>query len=310
MSDLPRNVVINEEGPREGFQSAARVFPVGDHLRLIHSLALTGLKEIQCTSFVHPKRVPQMADAEALAAALVRRPGVRYTGLWLNTRGFERALNSGLDLRPTVATSVSNTFALRNNGCDAAGLTQQQTRMLECYRTHGVALEAAYIFTAFGCHYEGRISPRQAVDAAASLLNVCADAGMMPDRVYFCDTVGVAYPTQVEKVVGYAREHWPELTIGLHLHDTRGLGLANAYAALKLGVAHFDASCGGLGGCPFAGTATAPGNICTEDLALMCEEMGVQTGLDLAALCNSAHLAESILGQPLPGRLMRSGFKG
>lgn len=308
MSDLPRTVVIHEEGPREGFQSAHRVFPVADKLRLIHALAATGLREIQCTSFVNPKQVPQMADAQELAAAIERQPGVRYTGLWLNERGFERALASGIDLNPIIVASASNTFAVKNNGCDAAELTRRQARMMEAYLACGIVPRAAYIFTSFGCHYEGAIAPRQAVDAAAGLMAVCNDYGVKPEVICFCDTVGVANPAQVEAVIGMARSRWPEQSMALHLHDTRGMALANAHAALKLGVAQFDASCGGLGGCPFAGTPDAPGNVCTEDLAFMCEEMGISTGLDLEALCECARLAESILGQRLPGRLMRSGF--
>lgn len=309
MSDLPRSVVIHEEGPREGFQSANRAFPVADKLRLIHALAVTGIREIQCTSFVNPKQVPQMADAEELAVAIDRQPGVKYSGLWLNERGFERALASGIDLNPIIVASASNTFALKNNGCDAGELTRRQARMIQAYLDRGIGLRAAYIFTAFGCHYEGTIAPRHAIDAAGSLMAVCDSYGVKPEVICFCDTVGVANPAQVEAVIGMARSRWPEKTMALHLHDTRGMALANAHAALKLGVAQFDASCGGLGGCPFAGTPDAPGNVCTEDLAFMCEEMGISTGLNLEALCECAHLAESILSQRLPGRLMRSGIR-
>ena len=309
MSDLPRSVVIHEEGPREGFQSEPSLFPTAEKLRLVHALAATGLHDIQCTSFVNPARVPQMADAAELAAGLVRQPGVRYTGLWLNQQGFVRALRSGLDLRTSVITSASDTFAVQNNGCGAAELTRRQAPMVDAYREQGLDVEAAYVFTAFGCHYEGRISPAQAVARAAELLSLCAGQGVKPRLLYFCDTVGVAHPAQVEAVVGEARSRWPDQELALHLHDTRGLGLANALAGLKLGVAHFDGSCGGLGGCPFAGTPRAPGNVCTEDLAFMCEEMGIDTGIDLAALCDCAELAQEILGHPLPGRLMRSGYR-
>ncbi|RYZ02318.1 MAG: hydroxymethylglutaryl-CoA lyase, partial [Comamonadaceae bacterium] len=138
MSDLPRTVTIHEEGPREGFQSAPGIYPVADKLRLIDALAATGLHEIQCTSFVNPGRVPQMADAEQLAAGLQRRPGVRYTGLWLNERGFDRAVASGLDISALVITSASSTFALKNNGCDAAELTRRQADMVAAYRAQGI----------------------------------------------------------------------------------------------------------------------------------------------------------------------------
>jgi hydroxymethylglutaryl-CoA lyase len=309
MSDLPGSVTIHEEGPREGFQSEARVFPTAEKLRLIHALAATGLHDIQCTSFVNPKRVPQMADAHELATGIERRAGVRYTGLWLNEQGFARASQSGLASRTSVITSASSTFARQNNGCTAEELTRRQGRMVEAYREAGLGVEAAYVFTAFGCHYEGKVDIAQALQSAADLLEVCAEHGETPALVYFCDTVGVANPAQVERLIGKARSRWPTQSFALHLHDTRGMGLANALAGLKLGVSHFDASCGGLGGCPFAGTESAPGNVCTEDLAFMCEEMGIVTGIDLDALCECTRLAESILGHSLPGRLVRSGYR-
>ncbi|MGO4395763.1 hydroxymethylglutaryl-CoA lyase [Variovorax sp. M-6] len=308
MADLPRFVTIHEEGPREGFQSEARVFPTKDKLRLIHALAGTGLRDIQCTSFVNPERVPQMADAQELSAGIERRPGVRYTGLWLNRQGFERSMQSGLDARTSVITSASTTFSVKNNGCGSAELTQRQGRMVQAYRDAGLPVDVAYVFAAFGCHYEGKVTPARAVVAASALLDVCAEHGAAPRLLYFCDTVGVANPAQVEALLGEARSRWPGQEFALHLHDTRGMGLANALAGLKLGVSHFDASCGGLGGCPFAGAKDAPGNVCTEDLAFMCEEMGIETGIDLEALCDCTRLAESILGRSLPGRLVRSGY--
>lgn len=309
MSDLPATVTIHEEGPREGFQSEARVFPTAEKLRLIHALAATGLHDIQCTSFVNPQRVPQMADAHELATGIDRRPGVRYTGLWLNEQGFVRARQSGLDPRTSVITSASGTFAKQNNGCTAEELTRRQGRMVDAYREAGFGVGVAYVFTAFGCHYEGHVGIAQALQSASDLLDVCAEHGETPSLVYFCDTVGVANPAQVERLIGEARIRWPAQSFALHLHDTRGMGLANALAGLKLGVSHFDASCGGLGGCPFAGTESAPGNVCTEDLAFMCEEMGIATGIDLDAICECTRLSESILGHSLPGRLVRSGYR-
>jgi hydroxymethylglutaryl-CoA lyase len=308
MSDLPKSITVHEEGPREGFQSDSRIFSASDKLSLIHALAATGLQDIQCTSFVNPKRVPQMADAHEVAAGIERRPGVRYSGLWLNEQGFMRAMQSGLDARTSVITSASNGFAKMNNGCSAEDLTRRQGRMVDVYREAGLTVEAAYVFTAFGCHYEGTIGKSQALRAAADLIGICAEHGAKPLLVYFCDTVGVANPVQVEALLGEARTRWPAQNFALHLHDTRGMGLANALAGLKLGVSHFDASCGGLGGCPFAGTESAPGNVCTEDLAFMCEEMGIATGIDLEALCECTALAESILGRALPGKLVRSGW--
>lgn len=304
--DLPSRVLLQEEGPREGFQSEAPI-PVHDKLRLIHALAQTGLRHINCVSFVDPKRVPQMADAEEIAAAIQRQPGVAYTGIWLNGQGLERAVASGLDLVPNVISSVSNTFSMKNNGCSSADLIRKQSAMLERYKAAGLQLEAAHVFTAFGCHYEGDIAPEDCIATLADLLVVCQEHGMQPRTVYLCDTVGAANPRLIHALVGLARSRWPQIEFTLHLHDTRGMGLANVLAGLQMGVARFDASIAGLGGCPFAGNRAAAGNVCTEDVALMCEEMGIFTGLDLDALIACAQLAESIVGHPLPGKLMRAG---
>lgn len=304
--DLPSRVAIQEEGPREGFQSEPPV-ALADKLRFIDALAQTGLPQINCVSFVDPARVPQMADAEEVAQRLVRRPGVRYTGIWLNGKGFERALASGLDLLPNVVASASSTFSMKNNGCSGAALIERQGPMLERYRQAGLSLDAAHVFTAFGCHYEGDIAPEKAIATLAALLGLCAGHGIAPRTVYLCDTVGAAHPLQVQRLLGMARSRWPQQEFALHLHDTRGMGLANALAGLQMGVARFDASVGGLGGCPFAGNTAAAGNICTEDLALMCEEMGIDTGLDLDALADCGRLAESIVGHSLPGKFKNAG---
>jgi hydroxymethylglutaryl-CoA lyase len=303
---LPKRIVLQEEGPREGFQSEGAI-SVSDKLLLIHALADTGLAHINCVSFVDTRRVPQMADAEQVAAGIRRKPGVRYTGIWLNGAGFERARKSGLDMVPNVFASVSSTFAQKNNGCTAAELIAKQALMLERYHVAGLPLHAAHIFTAFGCHYEGRIAPQQCIATLDALLGVCADAGQVPAIVYLCDTVGAANPQSVRQTLDLARMRWPHLEFALHLHDTRGMGLANVLAGIEMGVTRFDTSIAGLGGCPFAGHKSAAGNICTEDVAFMCEEMGIDTGLDLDALTECAALAESIVGHPLPGKFMKAG---
>lgn len=307
MSDLPQQVRIHEEGPREGFQSEAKIHPAADKIRLIEALARTGLKEICCTSFVNPKLVPQMADAEEVARGIHREPGVRYYGLWLNERGFDRAVGSGLDLCTGVIGIASDTMARHNNGVSAAGLIEQQSRVLDRYREAGLVLDMVHISTAFGCAFEGRIAPEQTLATLANMLRACDEFGLAPRTVYFSDTVGAATPGSVTALVGAARERWPDQHFSLHLHDTRGTGLANVYAGLQLGIDRFDTSIAGLGGCPFSGNKSAAGNICTEDVALMCEEMGIETGLDVDALIECAKLAESIVGRPLPGKAMRAG---
>lgn len=306
MNQLPQRVTLQEEGPREGFQSEAPI-AVQDKQRLIHSLAETGLEVINCVSFVDVRRVPQMADAEEIAAGIQRKPGVRYSGIWLNPKGFERAQASGLDLIPNVFASVSDTFARNNNGRSAMELVQFQSRMIESYRAAGLRVGAAHVFTAFGCPYEGRVDPSSCLAIVDALLKVCADNNEMPAVVYLCDTVGAANPLTVTQTLELVRCRWPTVEFALHLHDTRGMGLSNVLAALQCGVNRFDTSIGGLGGCPFAGNKSAAGNVCTEDVALMCEEMGIHTGLDLDRLAESATLAEAIVGHPLPGKFMKAG---
>lgn len=303
---LPARVILQEEGPREGFQSEALI-PVEEKLRLIHGLAETGLEVINCVSFVDVRKVPQMADAEEVAARIHRREGVRYTGMWLNGKGFERAMSSGLDLIPNVFTSVSNTFARNNNGRDATELLHVQSGLVQRYKQAGMRVGAAHIFTAFGCPYEGKVDPERCVRAVDSLLRTCEEHGETPEVVYLCDTVGAANPSSIKKTIDLVRNRWPTMEFALHLHDTRGMGLSNVLAGLQCGIQRFDTSVAGLGGCPFAGNKAAAGNVCTEDVALMCEEMGISTGLDLDLLAQVARTAEEIVGHPLPGKFMKAG---
>ncbi len=305
MSDLPKSVRICEEGPREGFQSEPPGIATADKVRLIESLAETGLRDIACCSFVSRERVPQMADAESIAAQINRRADVRYTALWLNRAGFQRAAaTSRLDLTGLLVASASETFGLKNNNRDRAGMLEAQHALMEAYASAGIRAFTAYVFTAFGCNYEGTIEPTLVIRAIEDLLSIHAG----PEVVYLCDTVGQATPANLERLIATVRSRWPDLPLGLHLHDTRGLGMANAHVGLNLGVARFDTSIGGLGGCPFAGNKAAAGNLCTEDLAYLCAELGIETGLDIPALIESAKLAERIVSHPLPGKLKEAGL--
>lgn len=303
MSDLPRMVRICEEGPREGFQSEPPGIASSSKIELIEALAETGLKDIACCSFVNPAQVPQMADAEAIAGGIEKRTNVRYTGLWLNRAGFARAEQTQLDLIGLVVASASESFALNNNRRDRAGMNDSQRELMADYEIAGVTRHAAYVFTAFGCNFEGDIQPPLVQRAIEDLLGIVA----APEVVYLCDTIGSATPPMVERLIGTVRDRWPDLPIGLHLHDTRGLGIANAMTGLKLGVTRFDTSIGGMGGCPFAGNRAAAGNLCTEDFAYLCEEMGIETGLDLDGLIEAAALAERIVGHTLPGKIRQAG---
>ena len=310
MSDLPKFVEFHEEGPREGFQSEKRLYPLAERAALVDALSATGLSQIQVASFVNPKTVPAMADAAELYAAIKRRKGVRHTALWLNEKGFEQAAATpGVDLDGKMILYTTDAFCLANNNCTVAEQRERQVGWIEAYDRHGVALELAYILTSFGCHFEGNVALDAVLDSVRFLVELCARTKRPMPKVYLADTVGWANPDEVKRRIAAVRELAPEARVGLHLHDTRGLGGANVYAALQMGVDLFDASVAGLGGCPFSSQAdmSAAGNICTEDMVLMCEELGIETGIDIDALIEAARLAERIIGRPLMGRTMHSG---
>lgn len=307
MSDLPKRIQINEEGPREGFQIEPGPIASVDKVRFIEALAETGLKKIDCVSFVNPRRVPGQADAEAVAAAIRKRPGVTYTGLWLNMAGLERAMQTQLDLKGRMTVNVSDTFGRKNTGMDRAQIASEQRKWIGKYKELGIPVEYMTVLTAFGCNFEGEIAPARVVQSIAEGLAIAEECGIAVGCANLADTVGWGTPRAIARVIGAVRERWPDLRLRMHLHDTRGTGLANAYEAMRLGVDMFDASCAGLGGCPFAGHKGASGNICTEDLVFMAEEMGIDTGIDLDRLIDCAHMVEQIVGHPLPGKVMRGG---
>lgn len=307
MSDLPKKAIIREEGPREGFQIEKRIVSTAEKVRLIESLATAGMPEIQCVSFVNPKLVPNMADADEVANAIKRRPGVRYTGIWLNLKGFERALQAPVDRHGTLQMSASETFSIKNTNRNGEETIVEQRKILDAYLANNVPVDRAYVMTAFGCNFEGEIAPERVRDCVARILDLAAERDVKLNTVMLADTVGWANPASVSRVVGLIRDKWPDLQLGLHLHDTRGIAMANALRGLEMGIQVFDAACGGLGGCPFAGHSSAAGNICTEDLVFLCEELGIDTGIDLEALIESARIAEEIVGRPLPGKIMHTG---
>jgi hydroxymethylglutaryl-CoA lyase len=311
MAALPARVEIHEEGPREGFQIEPPGFSIADRAALVEALADSGLTRIQVASFVSPTRVPQMADAAELFAAIRRKPGVRYTGLWLNEQGFDRArATSAVDLAGTLYFYASDEFSRRNNGRGAAEQAQAQRGWVERYRAAGVAIESAYLMTAFGCNLEGAISEERLAESLRFIAQLQREEGFKLPALYLADTVGWAEPRMIRRRIDLVRDLLPGVRVGLHLHDTRGLGMANALAALEHGVDLFDASVAGLGGCPFCGHAHggAAGNICTEDLAFLCVQMGIATGIDLPRLIEAARLAERIIGRRLEGKLMHSGL--
>jgi hydroxymethylglutaryl-CoA lyase len=309
MSDLPTSVHISEEGPREGFQFEKGVIPTERKIALIDSLSQTGLDHMQIVSFVNPKLVPGMADADEVVDRITTRPGVAYTALWLNEKGFERALTHGnrLALTGTIQLCTSEKFLQLNQNRTMAQQLAGQHAIVELYKANGVAVERGSVMAAFGCNFEGDIPAERVVSLVGQILDVAKAHGVMLQYVTLADTMAWATPQSIKRVVGALRERWPDLDIALHLHDTRGMAIANAYAGLEMGVTRFDASVAGLGGCPFAGHKGAAGNVCTEDLVFMCHEMGIETGIDLDALIETARLAEDVVGHPLPGSVMKGG---
>lgn len=301
-----KSVELVEVGPREGFQFEGIGQPdkisTENKVRLVHALAETGLKTIQVTSFVSPKAVPQMADAERVTELLEPRPGVTYTAIYLNDKGLERALAAGkYAIEGHVSLTASETFSLRNQHRTFTEDLAMQRRQLAIYRAHGIPVRRGSMMAAFGCNYEGDIPLQRVLDLIETMHELVGEIGDRLELVSLADTMGWADPEQIKRTIGAVRERWPDLEIQLHLHDTRGTGMANVYAALEMGVRRFDTSVGGLGGCPFAGVAA--GNVPTEDVVFMCERMGIETGVDLKKLVACAKLAEEIVGHPLPSRV-------
>ncbi|MGB3744175.1 MAG: hydroxymethylglutaryl-CoA lyase [Xanthobacteraceae bacterium] len=309
MSDLPNAVHITEEGPREGFQIEKGPIPTARKVALIDSLSQTGLDRIQIVSFVNPKAVPGMADADDVVRGVTPKPGVAYTALWLNKKGFERAVKfSGrLTNTGTIQLSASENFLLRNQNRTAAQQLAEQHAIVGGYKAAGVPVERGSIMAAFGCNFEGDIPVSRLVALVQQILDVAQEHAVRLKYITLADTMAWATPLAVKRTVGTLRERWPELDIALHLHDTRGMAIANAYAGLEMGVTRFDSSVAGLGGCPFAGHQGAAGNVCTEDLVFLCNELGIKTGIDLDALIECARLAEDVVGHPLPGSVMKGG---
>jgi hydroxymethylglutaryl-CoA lyase len=311
MAELPKSVEIREEGPREGFQIEKGDIPTARKIEFIDALSKTGLKQIQIVSFVDPRRVPGMADAEQVVAGITPQPGVRYTALWLNDKGFERALaTKRLHVVGSLGLSASDNFLKRNQNRTIAEQIASLPVTIANYKAHHVEVEGGLISAAFGCNFEGDVPVARVVEQARTMVEVARANDVPFKRLTLADTMGWATPAAVKRVVGAVQDRFPDLVLCLHLHDTRGMGIANAFAGLEMGVRLYDAACAGLGGCPFAGHKGAAGNVCTEDLVFMCHEMGIETGINLDALIECANLAEDVVGHPLPGSVMKGGSLG
>ena len=309
MSDLPKSVEICEKGPREGLQIEPGPIPTQSKIDLIDSLSETGLKQIQIVSFVDARRVPGWADAEAVVSGISPRAGVRYSPLWLNEKGLERALQfkNRLAFRDAILMSASEPFMIRNQNSDVKKNADRQHNAVAMLKANGILAESALIQAAFGCNFAGDVPVASLLDTIQQAFDIAEEHDVVLKRVSLNDTMAWATPETVKTVVGAVRDRWPGLRVNLHFHNTRGLGIANAYAGLEMGVDSFDSSVAGLGGCPFAGHKGAAGNVCTEDLVFLCDELGIDTGINVERLIEVAKLAETIVGHALPGSVMRGG---
>ena len=309
MSDLPSTVEIHEEAPREGFQIEPGPISTVDKVKLIDALSKTGLKHIQACSFVNPRLVPGWADAEKVVESFDAHEDVEYTGLYFNGNGLDRALafKDKLTISGSISLTASEGFTKKNLNRTHAENMAAMERHVMSHLEHGIPVNRIGVMAAFGCNYQGDISPETVIKTLEDGMQIAAQTGAEITLFSLADTMGWAAPHRIERVVGEVRNVWPDMTISLHLHDTRGLAIANAYSALKMGVRQFDSTVGGLGGCPFAGQPKAAGNICTEELVLLCEELGIATGVDLDQLIEVGRLAEDIVGHQLPGELIHAG---
>jgi hydroxymethylglutaryl-CoA lyase len=294
--NVPRRVTIVEVGPRDGLQNEAAVISTPDKVAFVDKLSDAGHRVIEVSAFVSSKWVPQMADAADVFASIRRSTGVRYTALVPNLTGLERAIAAKVD-EVAIFAAASESFSRRN-------INQSIAESLEIYRN--VCVEAvrraipvrAYVSTAFGCPFEGSVAPEAVADVADALVTMGAY------QVAVSDTIGIAHPGQIPTVVGAVAQRVPLERIALHFHDTRGTALANVLAALEMGITTFDASAGGLGGCPYAPGAT--GNLATEDLVFMLDGLGIETGVSLEKVMAASRFMEQRIGHRLPSRYLRA----
>ncbi|WP_327039722.1 hydroxymethylglutaryl-CoA lyase [Micromonospora maris] len=293
---MPGVVSIREVGPRDGLQNEEPI-PTEAKVRLLDALSRTGVRRIEAVSFVHPKAIPQMADADEVWQRATKVDGVRYSALVPNTRGAQRALAAGFT-EIEVVVSASDTHNRRNVNRSTAESLDDIAELIDLL--HGAGAQAEVIIaTSFGCPYEGDIDPAR---VAAIVDRVVADGA---DRVAFGDTTGMGTPRRVRDLLTAVRDRNADIPVLLHFHNTRGTALANLLTALEYGVTEFDASVGGLGGCPYAPGAS--GNLATEEAVHMLHDMGIDTGIDLDALIDAAKLAEDLTARSLPSGVLRAG---
>ncbi len=294
---LPKQVTIVEVGPRDGFQNEPGFIPTEQKIKIIDQLSETGIQRIEVTSFVHPKAIPQLADAAEVVAGIKRKDGIRYMALIPNVKGVERALEAGIK-EINLVVSASESHNRNNVNMSVAESLKTLRQAAKIALDKGMRIRGS-IATTFGCPFEGRVSPQKVEEIAQEYL----DMGV--HELCLADTVGMADPLQVSEMVSRFKDKFEGVELSLHFHNTRGAGLANILAALLEGATIFDGSICGLGGCPFAPGAT--GNIPTEDMVHMLESMGIDTGINLTKLIECAKTTANLLGRELPGQVMKAG---
>lgn len=293
--NFPDKVTLVEVGPRDGFQFETKIIPTDLKIEIISCLVNSGIKEIQVTSFVNPRLVPQMADAEALLQHLPKKKDVTYSGLTLNSVGVERAHLAGLK-HIEISISASDTHSRKNSGMTFEQAFENGKKMIRLARKYNMHIRAG-VQCAFGCVFEGRISQKKILEMTRFFLNWGVD------MIAISDTTGMATPVAITDLMEKLIPIVVNTPIVLHLHDTRGLGLVNVTAAMACGIAHFDTSLAGIGGCPFI--PGAAGNIATEDTAYLMESLNIETGIDIKAVSRCSSKLEDFMGKPFPGKMYR-----
>jgi len=296
LGTLPARVTVYEVGPRDGLQNEARMVPTADKIAFIEALAATGLPYIEITSFVSPRWIPQLGDAAEVARALPRHPGLTYSALVPNRRGLDAAMEAGLG-EVAVFLSASETHNKKNVNKTIADTLKAFGEVVPPALAAGLRVRA-YVSTVFGCPYEGDVDPAAVVRLAGEL------RAMGVYQVSLGDTIGVANPAQVERVLGMVLAEHPIEAVAVHFHDTQGTALANCLVAVAMGVTTVDSSVGGLGGCPYA--PGAAGNLATEDLVSMLHAMGIDTGIDLDRLIDCSRMAAAFVGHELPSKYLKA----
>lgn len=296
--NVPSAIEMVEVGPRDGLQNEPEPIATADKLALIGRAIAAGARRLEVASFVNPRKVPQMADADAVCAGLPERGDVTYIGLVLNVRGAERAIASGRIDQLGAVCVATDAFAMANQGQTSDGSVAVANEIVALAHAHGRSAQVT-IAASFGCPFEGEVDP----DRVLAMAEALAAAGA--EEIALADTIGVADPLHVERLVGRVKAAIAPLPLRVHFHNTRGTGLANVWAAIGAGASVVDAALGGLGGCPFA--PGAAGNVSTEDVAYMLGRAGIATGLDLEALIDGSRWLGGVMGKPLPAMVSRAG---